>query len=46
LEAEKEGKVNSDSEITEDAVKFAATECIDKDTLDLIKAFLSGGNSE
>jgi hypothetical protein len=46
LEAEKEGKVNSDSAINEDVVKYAAAQCIDKVTMEKIKAFFSGGNSE
>jgi hypothetical protein len=46
LEAENEGKVNSDSEITENAVKYAAAKCIDDVTIEKIKAFFSGVNSE
>ena len=45
-EAEKEGKVNSDSEVTIKAIKYAAEECVGADTLDRIRAFLSKGNSE
>ncbi len=46
LKAEKEGKVNSDSEINEDVVKYAAAQCIDDVTIEKIKAFFSGGNLE
>jgi hypothetical protein len=46
LKAEKEGKVNSDSEINEDVVKYAAAQCIDDVTMEKIKAFFSGGNLE
>ena len=46
LEAEKEGKVNSDSEVTKDAIKHAAEACVHGDILDEIRAFLSRTNSE
>jgi hypothetical protein len=43
---ENEGKVKSDSVITENAVKYAAAKCIDDVTIEKIKAFFSGVNSE
>jgi hypothetical protein len=42
----KKVKKNSDSAINEDVVKYAAAQCIDKVTMEKIKAFFSGGNSE
>ncbi len=46
LAAENKGNIKSDSEITEEAVVYAATECIDPVTLEKLKSFWSMKNLE